>query len=99
MMSSTALLLFTIGALIVILALLILFHHNLNATKGYKLRSLEFVRNQLLIQQETLNTDIAKSQALATFQTDPKIQAMAPLKNQKYVKSEVPIAKAATMMQ
>lgn len=91
-LSSTALLLFTIGTLIVVLALLILFHHNLNATKGYKLRSLEFARSQLLINQETVNTDIAKAQALKTFQDDPVITAMQPAVKPTYIKQESSIA-------
>ena len=56
---NTMLLLCTIGMLIIVLALLILFHQNLNATKGYRLRSLEHARNQLLLQQETLTWEIA----------------------------------------
>lgn len=91
---STMLLLGTIGTLIIVLALLILFHHNLNATKGYRLRSLEHVRNQLLLQQEILNMEIAKAQSLAVLQADPKVQAMAKATRPKYVTSDVSIASA-----
>ena len=94
-MSSTMLLLFTIGTLIIVLALLILFHHNLNATKGYKLRSLEHARNQLLLQQEILNMEVAKAQALITLEDDPKIQGMTKATHPKYVTSDVSIAQAA----
>lgn len=91
--SSTVLLLFTIGTLIIVLALLILFDHNINATKGYKLRSFERVRNQLLVQQESLNMDIARSQALLTLEGDPKIISMEKVKKPTYVKEETPIAR------
>jgi hypothetical protein len=86
MSSSTVLLLFVIGALIVILALLILFHHNMNATKGYKLRSLEFARTQLLLEQEVLNMEIAKSQSLDTMENDVQIKAMEKPKKVRYAR-------------
>lgn len=86
------LLLVVIGTLIVVLALLILFHHNLNATKGYRLRSLERARAGLLLEQEILNMQIAKSQSLSTLEKDPQIQVMLKPKNQKYVKGDTPIA-------
>ena len=88
------LLLGTIGTLIIVLALLILFHHNFNATKGYRLRSLEHVRDQLLLQQEVLNMEIAKAQALGTLEKDAQIQAMVKPKKQqqKYIQGEPPIA-------
>lgn len=89
------LLLCTIGTLIIVLALLILFHHNFNATKGYRLRSLEHVRNQLLLQQEALNMEIARAQALATLQNDSRVQAMIKPKQRKYVQGETSIAAAA----
>lgn len=91
--SSTMLLLITIGTLIVVLALLILFHQNTNATKGYRLRSLERERSQLLLEQEILNMEIAKSQALETLQNDPRIQAMRKINQPQFVKTELsPIA-------
>jgi len=88
MTSSTVMLLFVIGALIIVLALLILFHHNLNATKGYRLRTLEHARGQLMLEQEILNMKIAKSQSLQTLETDPQVQAMLKAKNLKNVKVE-----------
>jgi hypothetical protein len=92
MSSSTVLLLVVIGTLIVVLALLILFHHNLNATKGYRLRSLERVRTELLLDQEVLNMRIAKSQALGTLENDPQIQGMKKPTKPKYVRGDLPIA-------
>ena len=82
------LLLVVIGTLIVVLALLILFHHNLNATKGYKLRTLEHARAQLLLEQEVLNMQIAKSQSLETLENDPLVQAMQKPKGQKYIQPD-----------
>lgn len=91
---STMLLLCTIGALIIVLALLILFHQNMNATKGYRLRSLEHVRNQLLLQQEILNMEIAKAQSIAVLQMDSKIQTMTKATKPKYINDNVSIAQA-----
>ncbi len=81
-------LLVVIGTLIIVLALLILFHHNLNATKGYKLRSLEHARSQLLLEQEVLNMQIAKSQSLDALQTDPQIQVMSKPGKLKYIPAD-----------
>ena len=89
---STMLLLVTIGTLIIVLALLILFHQNINATKGYRLRSLENAHNQLRVQEEILNMEIARAQALDTMQTDPKIQAMVKATKPQYATMEVAIA-------
>lgn len=88
MSSSTMLLLVVIGTLIILLALLILFHHNLNATKGYKLRTLERARSQLLLEQEVLNMQIATSQSLETLQTDPLVQTMEKIRNPKYIQAD-----------
>lgn len=88
MSSSTVLLLVVIGTLIIVLALLILFHHNLNATKGYRLRSLERARADLMLEQEVLNMQIAKSQSLITLETDPQVQAMLKPKSPKFIQGE-----------
>lgn len=93
------LLLCTIGGLIVVLALLILFHHNMNATKGYRLRSLEYARSQLLLEQEVLNMEIAKAQSLNTLQQDDRVQAMQKVVRPKYLQVETSLAsgKAASI--
>ncbi len=91
--NSTMLLLTTIGLLIVALALIIAFHQNRNATKGYRMRSLERERSQLLLEQEVLNMHIARSQALETLAADPKIQAMVAVKKPKYADEESSLAK------
>lgn len=74
----------SIGALILILALLILFHQNSNATKGYLLRNLERERSQLLLEQEVLNMQVAKAQAMENIEADRQIQTMIPVRKPQY---------------
>ncbi len=91
---STALLMTCIGALILVLALLILFHENANATKGYSLRRLETERSVLLLEQEVLNMQIAEAQALDHLKDDPQITKMIPYANPRYVQEEsAPVAR------
>jgi hypothetical protein len=94
MTTSTSLLLTVIGTLIIVLAFLILFHHNLNATKGYRLRTLEHARSQLLLEQEVLNMQIAKSQSLETLQDDPQVQFMQKPTKAKYAKDDASVARS-----
>lgn len=89
---STVLLMFAIGSLILLLALLILFHENANATKGYRLRTLERERSQLLLEEEVLKMQVAQRQALEELQNDKKVQAMIPPKNPLYVNGDQPVA-------
>lgn len=90
--TSTALLMVCIGTLILSLALLILFHENANATKGYSLRKLEGQRSIYLLEQEVLNMQIAQAQALESLERDAQIQAMVPFKKPNYVKQESVVA-------
>jgi hypothetical protein len=85
---STVMLMIAIGSLILILALLILFHENANATKGYDLRTLERQRSQLLLNEEVQNMQIAQQQALENLQQDPKIQSMPDAKDIQYVNAK-----------
>lgn len=80
----------SIGALILLLALLILFHQNSNATKGYLLRNLERERSQLLLEQEVLNMQVAKAQAMEKIENDRHVQTMIPVKNPIYTKNITP---------
>lgn len=89
---STILLMVVIGSLILILALLILFHENANATKGYRLRTLEHQRTQLLLEQEIQQMQIAQQQALEKLQSDPGIKAMVAAKNPAYVTGVASVA-------
>ncbi len=81
---STVLLMVCIGALILLLALLILFHQNSNATKGYLLRNLERERSQLLLEQEVLNMQVARAQAMEKIEQDHQIQSMVVVKKTLY---------------
>ena len=83
---------FSIGTLILILALLILFHQNANATKGYLLRNLERERSQLLLEEEVLKTQVAKTQALQKLENDHQIQAMIAIQSPIYSNENVTIA-------
>ena len=94
MSASTATLLFVTGALIIMLALMILFNENYNATKGYKLRTLERERSQLLLMEEILKMKIAEAQALNTFQNDPMIMGMPKMGKPRYIKGDAAVATA-----
>jgi hypothetical protein len=74
-----------IGALILLLALLILFHENANATKGYRLRTLQHQRAELMLEEEVLKMQVAQEQALEKLQNDKRIQSMQPVKNPVYL--------------
>ncbi|MBT4120046.1 MAG: hypothetical protein HOG89_05640 [Candidatus Peribacter sp.] len=87
---STVLLMASIGALILLLALLILFHQNSNATKGYLLRNLEKERSHLLLEQEVLNMQVAKAQAMEKIENDRQVQTMIPVKKPIYTKNKTP---------
>ena len=87
---STVLLMFSIGSLILVLALLILFHQNANATKGYLLRTLERERSRLLLQEEVLKMKLAEEQSLSNLEEDPQIQVMVPEKEVQYAKDFAP---------
>src|SRR3990167_9837840 len=90
--ASMATLLFVTGVLIIMLAMLILFNENHNATKGYKLRTLERERSQLLLTEEVLKMHIAEAQALETMLTDPVINAMIPLAKPTYMGKDEAVA-------
>lgn len=90
---STVLLMVAIGSLILLLALMILFHENANATKGYRLRNLEHERSQLLLEEEILKMQVAQEQALEHLQNDAKVQAMQPpSKKPLYINVEAAMA-------
>jgi hypothetical protein len=91
---SAMLLMVSIGSLIMLLALLILFHQNANATKGYRLRTLERERSRLLLDEEVLKMQIAETQALEHLEADTMIQAMVPLKGPKYTNQDSTVAQS-----
>lgn len=86
------LLMVSIGVLIFVLALLILFHQNANATKGYQLRTLERERTQLHLEQEIVKMRIAEEQALDHLQNDERILSMLNVKKPSYVAGALPVA-------
>ncbi len=90
---STVLLMVSIGSLILLLALLILFHQNANATKGYQLRTLERERSRLLLDEEVLKMQIAESQALKQLENDKIIQAMVLVSRTQYTNQETTVAR------
>ena len=89
---STILLMVSIGSLILLLALLILFHQNATATKCYQLRNLERERSQLLLEEEILNMQVAESQALHRLSSDPVVQAMVAVKRPLYIEEDTTVA-------
>lgn len=86
------LLMVSIGSIILILALLILFHQNANATKGYMLRTLERERSQLLLEEEVLKMQVAKAQALERLENENQIQAMLPMRGPTYSEGDATVA-------
>jgi len=86
------LLLVSIGGLILLLALLILFHENANATEGYKLRTLEHQRSALLLEQEVVNMQVAQQQAIETLQNDTRIVGMLSTYKAGYIQGNNSVA-------
>jgi len=86
------LLMISIGSLILLLALLILFHQNANATKGYQLRTLERERSRLLLDEEVLKMQIAEAQALIQLENDKIVQAMIPIGKTQYTNQDSTVA-------
>lgn len=90
---STVLLMVSIGSLILLLALLILFHQNANATRGYQLRTLERERSYLLLDEELLQMKIAEAQALQQLESDRTVEVMVSVRNPIYTSEETTLAK------
>lgn len=82
-----------IGGIILTLSLLILFHQNANATKGYTLRTLERERSELLLEEEVLKMQIADAQALKRLAEDPVIALMVAVRGAKFVEGEETMAR------
>ncbi|MDD9951412.1 MAG: hypothetical protein OXT67_07585 [Zetaproteobacteria bacterium] len=97
MNQSTMLLMFLIGSLILTLALMILFHENANATKGYQLRTLERQRSKLLLEEEVLKMQVAESQALQRLEADNQVNAMIPMGRAVYTEHDSTVAQKIQM--
>lgn len=96
---STMLLMAVIGTLILVLALLILFHENRNATKGYRLRKLEADRTASQLEQEILNMQIAQAQSLETLRGSQQVAGMVDVKTAQYVEMAPSLASTPSSAQ
>jgi len=85
-------LLFVIIALVAMISLAYLANANHNATKGYALKNLELKRTNLVTQNEVLDMEIAKAQALENLQNDPKIKTMVKANEPMFVRGDTAIA-------
>jgi len=85
-------LVFVIISLVVVISLVYLANSNRNATKGYALKNLELERTQLLTENEIWNMEIARVQALANIQNDPKVRAMVKTTTPMFVRGDTAIA-------
>lgn len=81
---STILLMGAIATLIILLALLILFHQNANATKGYMLRTLNKERSRLQLQEEVQKLELTQEQSLENIESDKQIKAMIDARDLSY---------------
>ncbi|MBN2096063.1 hypothetical protein JW752_01550 [Candidatus Peregrinibacteria bacterium] len=85
-------LVFVIIALVAFISLAYLANSNQNATKGYALKNLEVQRSQLLTENEVWDMEIARVQALANIQNDPKIQRMVKTDTPLFIRGDTAIA-------
>ena len=85
-------LVFVIIALVAFISLAYLANANRNATKGYALKNLEVQRSQLLTENEVWDMEIARVQALANIQNDPKIQRMVKTDSPLFIRGDTAIA-------
>jgi hypothetical protein len=85
-------LLFVIITLVTLISLAYLANANHNATKGYALKNLELKRSNLLTENEVLDMEIARVQALENIQNDPKIQKMVKANEPMYIRGDTAIA-------
>ena len=85
-------LVFVIIVLVAIISLAYLANANKNATKGYALKTLELKRSQLLTENEVWDMEIARVQALANIQNDPKVKTMVKTDTPMFVRGDTAIA-------
>lgn len=85
-------LVFVIIALVTVISLVYLANSNRNATKGYALKNLELERTQLLTENEVWDMEIARVQALANIQNDPKVLSMVKTDTPLFVRGDTAIA-------
>ena len=85
-------LVFVIIVLVAIISLAYLANSNRNATKGYALKNLELQRSQLLTENEVWDMEIARVQALANIQNDPKVKSMVKTDTPLFIRGDTAIA-------
>ena len=85
-------LVFVIIALVALISLVYLANANRNATKGYALKNLEVERSQLLTENEVWDMEIARVQALANIQNDPKVKTMVKTDTPLFIRGDTAIA-------
>ena len=85
-------LVFVIIVLVALISLAYLANANRNATKGYALKNLELKRSQLLTENEVWDMEIARVQALANIQNDPKVKTMVKTDTPMFVRGDTAIA-------
>lgn len=85
-------LVFVIIALVAFISLAYLANANRNATKGYALKTLEIERSQLLTENEVWDMEIARVQALASIQNDPKVRTMVKTDAPMFMRGDTAIA-------
>ena len=85
-------LVFVIIGLVVIISLAYLANANKNATKGYALKNLEAKRADLLTENEVMDMEIARVQALDNIQNDPKVKSMVRSDAPLFVRGDTAIA-------
>jgi hypothetical protein len=85
-------LLFVIITLVALISLAYLANANQNATKGYALKNLELKRTNLLTENEVLDMQISKVQALENIQNDPQVQRMVKANEPMFVRGDTAIA-------
>lgn len=85
-------LVFVIIVLVAFISLAYLANSNRNATKGYALKSLEIQRSHLLTENEVWDMEIARVQALANIQNDPKVRSMVKTDTPMFIRGDTAIA-------
>jgi len=85
-------LVFVIIVLVALISLAYLANSNRNATKGYALKNLELKRSSLITENEVWDMEIARVQALANIQNDPKIKSMVKTDKPMFIRGDTAIA-------
>jgi hypothetical protein len=85
-------LVFVTITLVAVISLAYLGYSNRNATKGYALKTLELERSSLITENEVWDMEIARVQALANIQNDPKVLSMIKTDKPMFIRGDTAIA-------